>query len=329
MIIKEIPAKSIGKKKAGYKWASILTILLAIGNNLAAQQQFSYTQYIDNLTPIIPAWSLTRENSEVNFLARKQWVGIDGAPTTFMANGFVPLPNINATFGLFVMQDKVAIEGLTEVNAFFAKAIPLDMETFLSVSINGGFRRYNANYAALDPNDPTLFGSDINETEVNAGASVMVFVASKFYAGISMPRLSFQDLGVGSVAASRRFKNFYYLTAGYEADIAEGISFQSSGLLAYTKNVPLQADFSAKAYLNHTVGLGFNYRTSNEIAFLGSFNTDKMRLGYSYLSGFGRTRLSGISQGTHEITIGFLFGYATSYKDNGNRKSNGRIGPLQ
>jgi type IX secretion system PorP/SprF family membrane protein len=323
IIIKKLLTATLGKKRYIYRWALPMAMLLTISSTLFAQQQFSYTQYIDNLTPIIPAWSLTRENSEVNFLARKQWVGIDGAPTTFMTNGFATLPETRATIGMFVMKDKVAIENLTEVNAFFAKAIPLDREIFLSVSINGGFRRYNANYSSLDPNDPALFGSDINETEVNAGASVMVFAVNKFYAGISMPRLSLQDLGAGSVAASRRFKNFYYLTTGYETDLTDEISFQSSALVAYTANVPLQADISLKAYVNHTVGLGINYRTSNEIAFLSSFSIDKMRLGYSYLSGFGSTKLSGISQGTHEITLSFLFGSGASYKDNGNRKSDG------
>ncbi|RYF60297.1 MAG: type IX secretion system membrane protein PorP/SprF, partial [Cytophagaceae bacterium] len=213
MTIKEISEENIAKKKGVYNWAMLLAGIIAISGNLSAQQQFSYTQYIDNLTPIIPAWSLTRENSELNILGRKQWVGIEGAPTTYMANGFAAMPKNDAAIGMFVMRDKVAIENLTEANIFFAKAIPLDQEVYLSVSINGGFRRYNANYSSLDPNDPMLSGSDINETEVNTGASVMVFVPNKFYAGISMPRLTLRDLGAGSVAESRRFKNFYYLTA--------------------------------------------------------------------------------------------------------------------
>jgi len=283
--------------------------LVCLSGRASAQQQFSYTQYADNLTPINPAWSLTRPRGEVNMLGRKQWVGIDGAPSTYMLNGFVPLNSIGATVGAFLMKDKVAIEDLSEFNAFFAKSIALDENLYLAVSLNGGFRKYDAAYSALDPNDPVVQNSDIHETEANMGASVMTYIPGRFFAGISLPRLSIQDLAKASVSSSRHYKKFYYLTAGFEQALSDGIQFRSSALVAYTANVPLQADVSFKTYFMETVGLGLNYRSNNELAALASVNINNtFKFGYSYQFGFGATKITGLSKPTHEITLGVAFG---------------------
>src|SRR5271165_629467 len=84
---------------------------------------FGYTQYMDNLTPLNPAYSLLDKAGSISTLARKQWVGVDGAPTTFLINGNLPLESINGSAGLIVFNDQFAIERETEVNAYFAKGI--------------------------------------------------------------------------------------------------------------------------------------------------------------------------------------------------------------
>lgn len=281
------------------------TLLTLTFGTLKAQQQFSYTQYIDNLTPIIPSWSLTRTSGELNVLGRHQWVGIEGAPRTYMFSGFLPFGKANSSAGISMMSDKVAVEKLTEFNAFFAKGINLDKGTILSVSLNGGFRRYTAPYSTLAPTDPTFTNADIDENEFNMGASVLLF-SEKFYAGISMPRLSLRKLGFGSTLDTKIFNNYYYFTAGYKLQLNEDFHIQSSALLAYTANVPLQGDITLKAYLKNNFGLGLDYRTNNEIGLLTSFNISNIRFGYSYLTGFGKKKVAGIQQATHEIAVGFL-----------------------
>lgn len=273
-----------------------------------AQQQFTYTQFIDNLTPINPAWSLTREGGAVNILSRKQWINIDGAPSTFMANGYAPIKSINATFGFTMLSDKVAIENLTEFNLFFAKSIKLFDDGYLSTAINGGFRNYSALYSTLDPNDPALVNTDIRENRGNVGASVLFYIPGKLYAGVSLPRLSFQNLGQGSVASSLHEKNFYFLNMGYTYKITDDLEWDNATVVAYTYNVPLQADVSTKIWVKNAFGAGLNYRAGNELAFLSSYKSRNIRAGYSYQFGFGGTRVAGFDSATHEITLGLRFG---------------------
>jgi type IX secretion system PorP/SprF family membrane protein len=287
-----------------------LAVLILIFSGVAtySQQQFTYTQFIDNLTPMNPAWSLTQDEGQVNILGRKQWLNVEGAPSTIMANGFAPIKSVNASFGFTALSDKVAIENLTEINLFLAKAVQLSDELFLSTAINGGVRRYNALYSNLDPLDPALVNTDLRETKGNIGASVLLFIPDQFYAGVSLPRIGFQNLGEGSVTTSRNFKNFYFFNVGYTYHLSDEFKLENAAVVAYTANVPLQADLSTKFYVQDAFGLGLNYRSNNELAVLSSYKAGNFRVGYSYQFGFGGTRVAGFNNSTHEITLGITFG---------------------
>lgn len=286
----------------------ILTLVLWLGmlNTAFGQQPFAYTQFNNNLTPINSAYSLTGGGSgEVTLLARRQWLGMDGAPVSYIFNGYLPIPSINATAGLTVLNDKVAVEGLSEINGFFAKAVTLSDEDYLSVGLNFGIRFYKADYASLSIIDPTVVNVNINERVGNMGFSVMLYNPKKYFVGVSMPRLSFRQLGSGSVESNRYFRNNYFLTGGVLVPVGTDFTFKAATLVNYTANVPLQADVSTVMYANNIGGLGFNYRSNNELAALASVNMNNFRLGYSYQFGFGKTRLAGIDNATHEITLSF------------------------
>lgn len=275
-----------------------------------AQIPFSYTQYLDNLIPLNPAASMLDKGGSVHLLGRKQWVGLEGAPRTYMLNGHLPIHAIQGTAGLMIMQDEVAIEKLTEANAFVAKSVRLDPTTYLAVSLNFGVRRYTANYANLAPNDPAFVNSDIYETVSNAGFGVMVYIEDKFFAGVSLPRLTLRSLGSGSVEDNRYFRNNYYLTIGGNFPLGTDLSFKSAGLVAYSRNVPLQADVSGKFYIHNRFGIGANYRSNNELAGLLSVNVSRISLGYGYQFGFGQRRIGGLNNGTHELQLSLALGSA-------------------
>ena len=309
------------KKTEMNKFYRVLILLLCSASLKGyAQQAFTYTQFIDNLTPINHAWSVTQEGSAVNVLSRKQWVGIDGAPMTVMANGYMPISGQNATVGFTMLSDKVAIENLTEVNLFGAKSVRLSDETYLAVGLNFGFRNYEALYSQLDPNDPEVINGDVIESRANVGASVMMYMPGgvgrslpgSLYVGVSIPRIAFRTLGAGSTGTTVNQKNFYFFTAGYNYPVTPDIDWNSAAVVAYTANLPVQADFSTKMWFNHALGVGLNYRASNEIAVLSSFKTGNVNIGYSYQFGASSTKLAGFNRGTHEVSISLRFGNSGS-----------------
>ena len=285
-----------------------LFILLLTGiNNAGAQQQgLTYTQYMDNLTPLNPAYSLLDKAGSVSTLARKQWIGIPGAPTTFLATLNLPFEDINASAGLIVLNDQFAIENQTEANAYFAKGIQLGQNDFLAVSLNAGVRDYVANYAQLDPNDPQ-FRNDIRSIKPNIGFGVMYY-SDTYYIGISVPELTITSLGTASQQSGINFDNHYYIAGGLLTDLDEDIKFKPAALVAYTKGIPVTADFSGTIILKEQLGIGVDYRTTKQAAGILTINVDNFHIGYSYQFNTASQDLGGINIPTHEVTLSYRFG---------------------
>jgi type IX secretion system PorP/SprF family membrane protein len=268
---------------------------------------------MDNLTPLNPAYSLLDKAGSLNMLGRKEWVGVDGAPTTFLFNGNIPIPAINAAAGLIVLNDQFAIERQTEVNAYFAKSIQLGPEAYLGVSLNAGVRNYVANYSQLAANDP-VFATDVRQTKPNVGFGVMYYT-DWYYLGVSVPELTFTSLGTASIQNNNNFINHYYFSGALITNIDEDIKFKPATLFSYASGVPLVADFSGTFYLKETLGLGVNYRTNNEMAGIITINVSSFHVGYSYQFGTTSNNLGGANIPTHEVTLSYRFG-----KTSGNAK---------
>ncbi|CAN5383534.1 type IX secretion system membrane protein PorP/SprF [soil metagenome] len=281
-------------------------VLLTAGRSLAQQNAFTYTQYADNLTPLNSAYSVVDKAGSISLLGRKQFVGIQGAPTTFLFNGNFPLENINSAVGLSVLNDQFAVEHQTEINAYFAKAIQLEANGYLAVSLNAGIRNYSANFSSLDPSDPS-FRDDVRQTKPNLGFGVMYFTDT-YYIGLSVPELTITNLGTASVQDANNFKNHYYFSAALITKVSEDILFKPATLVSYSKGVPVVADISGTFYLKDQFGIGANYRTNNQLAGIITVNLSTFRVGYSYQFGTGSNNFGGFNNATHEVTLSYRFG---------------------
>ena len=295
------------------KTGIILYLLIITSIRVEAQQGASYTQYMDNLTPLNSAYSLLDKAASVNTLFRTQYVGIQGAPNTSIFNGNLPLPNISSAAGLIINNDNFAVEHQTEFNAYFAKSVQLGENSFLGVSLNAGVRSYIADYAGLAPGDP-VFTDDIRETKASVGFGVLYFT-DKFYIGLSVPQLTFRDLGDGSILNNNYFRNHYYFSAAYLLSLNgdnNDIQMKPATLVSYVRGVPMIADFSTTVYFKNAFGIGVNYRTNAEMAAIVSYNISNFHIGYSYQFGTTSNNLSEFSNATHEITLGYRFGKEAS-----------------
>jgi type IX secretion system PorP/SprF family membrane protein len=272
-----------------------------------AQQPFNYTQYMDNLTPLNPAFSLTQPGGSVNTMVRKQWVGVAGSPTSYLLNADVPLENINSKLGIIASNDELAVEHLTEVNAFFAKAIKLGATSSLAVSLNVGFDNYQANYSEAQTGSDPAFANNIHSIQPNVGFGVMLY-SDKYYLGLSVPELNVRNLGTASQQNTVDFRNHYYFAAGLTTKLNDDYELKYAGLAAFSSGIPAVADVSAIFNIRRTVGFGFDYRTDNEIAGIISINVDQFHLGYSYQVGTTSANIGGIGNATNEVTLGFRFG---------------------
>jgi type IX secretion system PorP/SprF family membrane protein len=295
------------------KKAIVCLILLVTTAGAFAQQGLSYTQYIENQTPINPTFSLLNQYGSVNTLVRKQWVGVPGAPTNYMVNGSIPIESVGGSAGLIAENDVFAIERLTDVNAFFAKGIRLSDKQNLAVSMSVGFRNYNANYSGVDPSDP-VFQNNVQETKPNVGFGVMYYTPY-YYAGFSVPELNIRTLGNASLQDNADFQNHYYFTGGAASEINQDYKFKYAAVVEYSKNVPVVADISTIFYMKSIIGVGVNYSTTNQVAGMLSINYNVFHLGYAYEFGTSAANIGGFSNATNEITLGIRFGKGSEIGD--------------
>src|SRR4051812_28160463 len=96
--------------KPNIRSACFLVVSLFTAAPALAQQGYSYNQYMNNLTPLNPAYAAIGESGTTSALARKQWVGIEGSPSTVFFTGSVWLPSINSSAGLIVANEEAGIE---------------------------------------------------------------------------------------------------------------------------------------------------------------------------------------------------------------------------
>jgi len=285
---------------------TLIALSFALDGN--AQQLFTYTQYMNNLTPINHTYSLLDNNSNMSVLYRKQWVGIEGTPSTFLFSSAFPLGNINAATGVTVVDDQFAVEHQTEVNAYFAKSIQLADNNYLAVSLDAGVRRYTANYSLVGPDDPSFMNNDIRETRPNLGFGVMYY-SDKYYLGVSLPQLNLHSLGNGSVETNTYFRNHYYLQGAYLfGNDGDNFRIKPAFLFQATRGIPAVADISTTFYVKEVLGVGLNYRTTNEMAGILTVNLDSFRLGYSYQFGTANNNIGGVNFTTHELMLTYRFG---------------------
>ena len=291
----------------GFKPAVLVLSGILIAGPSKAQQYGEYTQYMSNLTPLNSAASLLNRVGSVNSLYRAQYVGIQGAPNTFIFNGNIPLNNIASSTGLIIDNDNFAIEHQTVINAYFAKAVQLNSGDFLAVSINGGLQNYLADYASLATTDPQ-FANNVRETKGTVGFGILYYT-NNYYLGLSVPQLTFRSLGVGSAIDDAYFKNHYYFSGAYLFNNEDsGIGFKPAALVAYVSGAQTVADISGTIYFRHILGIGVDYRTTSEMAGIISYNINNIRIGYSYQFNSSSSNLDGFSNAVHEITLSYFFG---------------------
>ena len=294
------------------KWILVSILSVFIVNARAQQQEFGYTQFMDNLAPINPAYSLIDKSGSLNALIRKQFVGVPGAPNTFIFNTSFPLESINGSTGLVVSNDQFAVEQNTQISAFFAKAVQVGDSEYLSVSLSAGVKKYVADYSTLDPGDPQ-FRNDVRETKPNLGFGIL-FYSDTYYVGISVPELTVTGLGTASVQDNSNFKNHYYLAGAIIESLDEDFKVKPAALFSYVNGTPVITNLSGTLYIKEVLGIGLSYRSTKSAAGLFSINTSTFRLGYSYQFNTASTNLGGFNNTTHEVTLMYRFGKLTNTK---------------
>lgn len=302
------------RKRNIYKFLLSAGVLLA---NLAcqAQQEVMYTQYMFNGLALNPAYAGSHEAVSMTFLARDQWNGIPGAPSTQTFSIHSPVKKSFA-LGLQVIHDNLTVFDQYGVNASYAYKIRTH-DGIWSLGVQAGFTNYSAELTQLttDQADP-LFAQDVSKMMPSLGAGVY-YHTKNFYIGASVPQFLSDDLYGDEVTFTNDPDVFqdrhYFLTSGYVFDLSRNVKFKPNVLFKMVEGAPLAMDVNGSVLFHEVLWLGLSWRSFSDIdALLELQLTDNLLFGYSY--DFATTTdLRRVNSGSHEIMLNYIFGQSKDW----------------
>ena len=264
----------------------VAILMLGFISDGLAQQDPHYTQYMYNMSVINPAYAGSKENLSMGLLYRKQWVGIEDAPTTGTLFGHSKVGK-NVGLGLSVITDKIGPVEENNIYGDFSYTLNLGGEHKLAFGIKAGVTLHNVGlysdiYNTLpDPNDPA-FSEDTSNAYLNLGSGFFYYT-NKYYLALSVPNmmkskhLDFNGREFGSE------ESHYFLTGGYVFDINETVKFKPFFMLKSAFNAPTSLDASANFMFNNKFEIGATYRLDDSFGAMVNYAiTPDIKIGYAY-----------------------------------------------
>lgn len=298
-------------------WKAILFGLICLPALSFGQQDPHYSFYMFNGLYVNPAYAGSRGVISMNAFYRHQWAGLSGAPRTASFAIHSPMKNENMAMGGIFTHDRI---GKAQTNSAFLSyvyRIPLGPKVkgnWLAFGLQGGFGYYQnrLSQVATDQAGDPQFSSDRNLWMPNFGAGFM-FYGDRYFVGASMPQalnLSMNEKlhNAGGLDSTAHYYRHFMFSGGYAFNIGSKVQLKPSFIIRYLPNLPISADVNLSFFFIERIMLGASYRYDDAYIFMGQFGiTKQLSIGYAYELGI--SELNNYQNGTHEIMLGYDFGF--------------------
>lgn len=265
-----------------------LTAFLAlIGlKEASAQQDPHYTQYMYNMNVINPAYAGSKETLSFGLLYRKQWVDLEGAPSTATFSGHSPVGK-NVGLGLSVISDKIGPVKENNVYADFSYTLNLGGEHKLALGLKAGATFHKVGLLSdvspyvPDANDPA-FAENTSRTFFNAGAGLFYYT-NKYYLAASVPNMlksTYLDYNGRKFGSDTQH---YFVTGGYVFDLSENAKFKPFFMVKSAFDAPTSFDVSTNFLFYDKFEIGATYRLDDSFGAMVNYAiSPSLRIGYAY-----------------------------------------------
>jgi type IX secretion system PorP/SprF family membrane protein len=282
-------------------WMTVLT------GSSRAQQTPQFTQFMLNNMVMNPAYAGAEEALSLTLLTRRQWSGLDGAPSTQCFSAHTLLRPQRVGLGLAVIRDQIGVHKNTNIRTNYAYHLPVRNRGILSMGLQVGVTSFKSDYASLlgNSNDPQLMSS-VNKTALGFGAGIY-YRTTNWCAGLSAPELMSKTLTIQDSMTVRLRRTNMLGYARYSFRLNEYLDIEPAILLKYYAGVPVSADINVNIVYRKALTGGVSYRKGESIDLLMRFQlTPQLHVGYAYDH---PVRFAGrLSSASHELMIGYRFG---------------------
>jgi len=312
---------------------SFLALLSISVYDSYAQNYPVYNSYYNNPFLYNPAEAAT-DYSYIFLDHRRQWVGVEGAPTLTTLSFSTMFNNTHAGMGAKASSYKRGILSTTDLSVSYAFGVPFDKRNTLFLGLSGGAISNNINMSKVaDPSDPALSQYLDNNFQPAANFGMLFRSASGLNFGVTLPQLFAPIYNESSNFSNTAFTPLdnMVISAYYKKTVASKIvNKKKKGMRARVKTgetlAPLefymlykyakvgnnQLEALVKLNLSQNFWLGASYKQPGSFGGITGISTKYVIISYSYEPG-GQTE-PGFSSGTHEIQLGVRLGKQKRFK---------------
>ena len=287
----------------------------------AAQNDAQFSQYYEIPNLYNPAAIGLTDNIRLRGAGRLQWLGIDGAPRTFLFAGDMPFKLFNRRFGtgLVLQQETIGLYSSLNLNAQIAyKLRKFGGEFTGALQIGMYDQRFKGSEVYLpdgddyhQSGDEAIPTTDLHGTALDLGAGIF-FNRKTWYTGISMTHLTAPAIKMGGEnGGAGNDENIYefhaprtlYFTAGGNIPLKNTLFEVMPSLLAKTDFSFWSAEATIRARYNRFLSFGVGYRWNDAIIATVAAEIKNFYIGYSF--DYATSALHSASSGSHEIVVGY------------------------
>jgi type IX secretion system PorP/SprF family membrane protein len=311
--------------------------------SLNAQQFPLYSQYWANKFILNPAIAGHEGYTSFNLTARKQWAGMDQAPSTVAISGqtrFVKNSHISrgrpvhrkkrhgmsrgakVGYGGYIFSDNLGAINKTGFQGTYSYNMAM-RKSALSFGFSLVGLQYNINQEKIITQEEDEFIKNLADNRYFIDANFGSYYSDKnLYAGFSVQNLfeSFIKLNHRDEGSKLTLERQYLLMSGYRIDLLDYIYLEPSFLFKFSENVVSQLDLNLSCYFKENYWAGLAYRTGSgssvssetldgkgsSLIIYGGARIDKFFVGYSFDYTF--SSIQAHTYGSHEIMLAVRFG---------------------
>ena len=271
------------------------------------QQRPVMSTYMYNGLVLNPAYAGSLNIFSASFIHRKQWINVEGAPTSNIFSANTSLYANQLGVGIQVGQDVIGVH--KESSLYLSGAYKIRTGGgILAMGLSGGFDNRRSDFNELNilnAEDQLLTGTPSRFTP-NFGAG-LYFANPIMYAGVSVPYIlenTLYDIDVEGTVSEAKESRYYYATGGLIFDLNQNIKFSPSTLIRYQEDNKIGWDLNATLIFDGIAYAGVSYRRGDALIFLTQLIlNENFRLGYAYDTTV--SALDEASRGTHEILLNY------------------------
>lgn len=283
-------------------FAFIILFALCIGGSRAsAQQNLTHNHFFLNPSLYNPSYFGANRYTEVFLNYRKQWAGINGAPSTAALNFHLPF-NHKTALGITAYQDQAGVLTSTTGLASFSYQLYFGQKTaanhYLAFGISAGVTH---SYVNVTSNDPATASNNTSSLDGQFGFNYrfknlnISFAIPRIFESYVTSDVGFNEPGIKQVKTT-------ISSVSYLININQRISFEP--LILYRTYDAFSPQYEACGILrfNKIGWIGGSYKQDyGASAFLGFTINDKIKLGYAYE--FAAKQSDNLSSGSHELQL--------------------------